>query len=275
MKIKLLFLSILAISILCMAGFTQASDHPGKEKKFPSVYKEGIVINGSSSEWENSLFSFNKKAQVNYAIVNDSAAFYICIRIADEGAQMKVLKSGIDLRFNTKGKKKAEANLHYPMGVRTEMGGGTNPGSRRDRKTMQLMFLLQMQDMELSGFRKDANGFQNIKSGRNGVFASVNWDTTSVMVYEARVPFSIFTTDVHAANPLAVGIIIKGAVKPKESHNEGVSEPAEGGMQGGGQGGMRPGSGLGNAGQMHGYNDNQKIFEDDEIWQSIGIDKKE
>jgi hypothetical protein len=245
MKIKSFFI-ILAITLISISGVPRPSDHPDKGKKFPSLYKEGVVVNGNSSEWDNTLFSFNKKAQLNYVIVNDSAAFYICLRIADESEQMKVLRSGIDLRFNTKGKKKAEATLHYPIGGRTDMGGRTDPGYHRDRKTMQLMFLLQMQDMELNGFRSGVNGFQNIKSGKNGITASVNWDSTSVMVYEARIPFSAFAEDVHAANPLAVGIVIKGAVKPKQEHSEGMSDVADGGMQGGqGQGGVHHGGGMG------------------------------
>jgi hypothetical protein len=236
-------------------------------------------VNGNSSEWDNSLFSFNKSAQVNYALVNDSSAFYICIRIANEAAQMKVLRSGIELRFNSKGKKKAEATLHFPIGGRTDFGGRLDAGEHRDRKTMHLMYLLQMQDMELIGFKNGVNGFQNIKSGKNGIMAAINWDSTNVMVYEARVPFNIFAGDVQIAEPLAVGIVIKGAPKPRQDQGEGMQEGGQGEMEGGhGQGrsgGMHPGSGMGREGQMNGLGDNQKMFEDDEIWQSIVVAKKE
>lgn len=271
MQMKL-FTLILAFPLMSVFGLTRTPDHGDKGKKYPSCYKEAIVVNGNSPEWENSLFSFNKSAQVNYAIVNDTSAFYICIRIADEAAQMKVLRSGIELRFNSKGKKKAEATLHFPI------GGRMNQGVQRDRKTMHLMFLLQMQDMDLSGFKDGVNGFQNIKSGKNGITAAVNWDSADIMVYEARIPFNVFTEDVRAANPLAVGIVIKGAPKPKEGQGQGKQEEGQGEMQGGrGQdrpGGIRPG-GMGREGQMQNSGDNMKMFEDDEIWRSIVVAKKE
>jgi hypothetical protein len=192
--------------------------------------------------------------------------------------QMKVLRSGIDIRFNSKGKKKAEATLHYPIGGRTDLGGRMNPNDHRDRKTIHLMYLLQMQDMELSGFKNGVNGFQNIKSGKNGITAAVNWDSVNVMVYEARIPFTVFAVDIRAANPLAVGIVIKGIPKPRDAQGREMKEGNPGDAQGGyGQdrsGGMRPG-GMGMEGQMQGPGDNNKMFEDDEIWRSIVVAKKE
>jgi hypothetical protein len=151
-------------------------------------------------------------------------------------------------------------------------------GDRRDRKRMHLMFLLQMQDMELSGFKSGVNGFQNIKSGKNGIMAAVNWDSTNVMVYEARVPFSVFAADIRAVTPIAVGIVIKGAQKPRQEQGERMQEGGQGEMPGGhGQGrsgGMHPGD-MGRDGQMGEHGENLKMFEDDEIWQSIVIAKKE
>jgi hypothetical protein len=269
MRLITLFLVFLFFSAF---GLTPSPDHGEKGKKYPSTFKEGVAVNGNSAEWENSLFSFDKSAQVNYAIVNDTSAFYICVMIADDAAQFKVLRNGIELRFNSKGKKKPEATLHFPM------GGRMNLGEHRDRKTMHLMFLIQMQDMELSGFKNGVNGSQNIKSGKNGFMAAVNWDSVNVMVYEARVPFNVFMEDVHAANPLAVGIVIKGAPKPKEGRGEGLQEGETGDMQGG-RGQNRPGGmhqgGMDRESRMQGSGENMKMFEDDEIWRSIVVAKKE
>ncbi|MCX6247617.1 MAG: hypothetical protein NTW10_07775 [Bacteroidetes bacterium] len=266
-----IFSLILIFPFISTLGFAGNSGKPDKGSKYPSVYKEGIIVNGKSSEWENSLFSYTKQALLNYAIVNDSAAFYICVRIADEGAQMKVLRNGIELRFNSRGKKKPEATLHFPIGVRM------NPDDHRDRKTMHLMCLLQMQDLDLTGFKNGVNGFQSIKSGKNGVMAAVNWDSTNVMVYEARVPFSVFAQDVRAANPLAVGIVVKGAPKPKDAQPGSTPEGNPTDMQSGrGQdrpGGMRPNAGM--EGQEENPSGNMKMYEDDEVWRSIVVAKKE
>lgn len=270
MRIKS-FLFILACIGTGLLAYTQKPVQKEKGKKYPSVFKEGITVNGNSLDWENSLFNFDKSAQANFAIVNDTGAFYICLRIANDAAQFKVLRNGIDLRFNSKGKKKPEATLHFPM------GGRMNFGEQRDRRTMRLMALLQMQDMEMSGFRDGFNGIQNIKSGKNGFMACLNWDSINVMIYEVRIPFRAFNTDINTANPLAVGIIIKGAPKPKEPRQD---------MQDGGQGDMRGGQGqgrhggmnhgdMGREGQMSEYGGNMQLFEDDEIWRYIVVAKKE
>ena len=273
MNVKL-FILILVFTVGNSFGFARSSNHHDKEKKFPSTYKEGIVVNGNSSEWANELFNFNKQAQVNYAIVNDTAAIYICLRIADDAAQMKILKSGIDICFNTRGKKKAEAKLHFPIGSKPDaMSSRVNPGDRRGRKNIHLMFLLQMQDMELSGFKSNVNGFQNIKSGKNGVLAAINWDSTNVMVYEARIPFTAFNQDVKSLEPLNVGIIIKGTPKPVHPPDDTQNGQDMAGQ--GNRGGMRPGGGVNQAQLMEQRADNQKMYEDDEIWRSIAIAKKE
>ncbi|MCX6245292.1 MAG: hypothetical protein NTU98_11375 [Bacteroidetes bacterium] len=263
-----LFLIIFMVSIY---GFPSNPDHSDKGKKYPSVYKEGIIVNGNSHEWEPSLFGFKEDAHTNYAIVNDSAALYVCIRMADEPQQMKALSNGMEILINSKGKKKPEATLQFPIGKKM------NPELRRDRKTTHLMYLLQMQDMDLTGFREGINGFQKIKSGKSGITVALNWDSANVMVYEARIPFQCFATDVRNAEPLSVGIIIKGAPKPKEGEGSGTAEGNPSDMQGG-RGHERPGSmpqdGMGMDGETHSMGGNMKMFEDDEIWRHIEVAKK-
>jgi hypothetical protein len=247
-------------------------DQTSKGKKYPSIFKESVVVNGNSQEWGDSLFGYNEAARVNYAVANDRAALYVCVRIADESQQMKALTNGIEILFNSRGKKKAEATLQFPIGIKM------NPELRRDRKTTHLMFLLQMQDMDLIGFREGINGFQKIKSAKSGITVALNWDSANVLVYEAMIPFNCFAGDIRNAEPLSVGIAIKGAPKPKQGEGNGTGEgnPAE---RQGGRGQDRPGTasqgGMGMDGEMHSMGDNMRMFEDDEIWKFIVIAKKE
>ena len=86
--------------------------------------------------------------------------------------------------------------MHFPIGGRTDMGGRMNPENSRDKKMMHLMFLLQMQDMELRDLKMGSMDFRILNQGKTVYMAAVNWDSTNVMVYEARIPFSVFTVDV-------------------------------------------------------------------------------
>ena len=151
--------------------------------------------------------------------------------------------------------------------------GNQNMGIQTDRKRIHMMMLLQMQDMELTGFREGVNGFQHYKSGRNGITAAVTWDSTNTMVYEARIPFMVFRGDITLSAPLSFGIMIKGTPKPKEGETDKMNEGGQEGMQGHG-GGMRPGSNLGHEQGMLGSNDTNQ-FEDDVIWRMMMIAKKE
>ena len=262
-----LFLFLFLVSF---HGFPGNPDQTGKGKKYPSLYKEGIVVNGNSQEWENTLFGYNESSRVNLAVVNDSSALYVCVRIADEPQQMKVLTNGMEILFNSKGKKKAEATLQFPIGVKMDQD------LRRDRKTIHLMFLLQMQDMDLIGFREGINGFQKIKSAKSGITVALNWDSVNTLVYEAKIPFNCFTADIRNAEPLSMGIVIKGAPQPKQGDVAGEGNPAD--MQGGpghtGQGTAPPG-GKSMNGEMQGMGNNMRKFEDDMIWRFITLGKKE
>jgi hypothetical protein len=269
MMTRYLFLVVLLSSLNVFPPDSYAS---GKGKKYPSVYKEGIVADGRSQEWESALFSYKEDSKVNYAIVNDSAALYVCVRIADEPQQMKALTNGMEILFNSRGKKKAEASLMFPIGMKM------NPQLRRDRKTTHLMYLLQMQDMELEGFKEGFNGFQKVKSARSGISVALNWDSTNIMVLEARIPFQCFPGDIRNAEPVSVGIVIKGAPKPKQGEGNGPSEGNPGGMQGGHnpdrQNQMQQ-EGMGMDGGTSPMGGNMKVFEDEEIWKFIVVAGKE
>ena len=274
-----IFIFVIISGVLVLA---KPPDLPGKEKKYPSAFKEGVIVDGNSREWDNSLFLYNKASQITYAIVNDTAALYICIRVADEQEQMKISHNGMEIVFNSQGKKKTGADLHYPIGggrLNEKLGpGGQSKGEHPDRKRIHLMMLLQMQDMELSGFRDGVNGFQNYKSGKNGITAVVSWDSTNTMVYEARMPFSAFREDITVSDPLSFGILVKGAQKPREGQGEGMQDGGPGGMsgqRGGGQGGgMRPGGGIGHEQGMLGSG-NTRQFEDDAIWHMMMVAKNQ
>src|SRR3978361_131259 len=75
-----------------------------------------IVIDGDVKEWGDSLRYYNKDKQLNYALANDQDNLYMAIRINDRSEQIRVLKAGLTLSVDTRGKKKESFSITFPVG---------------------------------------------------------------------------------------------------------------------------------------------------------------
>src|ERR1700712_1677740 len=76
----------------------------------------GIAIDGDIKEWGDSLSYYNKEKQLNYGIANDAENLYVAIRIKDRSEQIRVLRAGLTLSIDTRGKKKETFSITFPVG---------------------------------------------------------------------------------------------------------------------------------------------------------------
>jgi hypothetical protein len=262
---------LIALLLIPALAYPWPPDNKGKEKKYPAFYRTSVTIDGSAKEWEEGLFFLDKASRVHFALSNDSAYLYICIKIKDEAEQGKLMRNGMFFYIDPKGKKNREIFLQYPMPLSEEQESrivSHAPGEKPDQKKIKLMYQLHLQDMECGGFR-EANGIQNHKNNRSGIQASMEWDSAKVLTYEARFPLAIFPSDLSASAPFTAGVTIKGAGE-KPMHHEDNGMDASGNMRGsermGGQQG-RPG-GMQDAERM-------QMAEDDSFWLPFRIAKPE
>jgi len=261
-----------------------------KGKKYASFFKSGIIIDGKASEWQDSLFIRDIDAGISYAIVNDSDNLYICMKVPDESIQMKMLREGMDLWIDPNGKKNQVTGIHFPLATTLnppmKQGQGQAPPKPAERRKMKLIFLLQAKDMELTGFREEFNGFQNIQTGKSGVRIRLDIDTTDILVLEAKIPLKDIVVDLKNSNPVNAGFIIKGMKAPKMQEGEHGSDMGGRENRGMGQGGRGGGNdrmgGQGNGfNQAEGYPEGeqgrpgqgQKKFEDISVWHKFVIAK--
>jgi hypothetical protein len=258
--------------------------HPsgkGKENKFSGVFHPGVVIDGKAGDWNDSLFFFNAESGVYYSMANDSNSLVFCAKVCDEGQQMKALREGVEIRIDPKGKKSGIYSLRFPLSTTLKPtmppGGNQDPKSRRNAR---LVYILQAKDMELAGFKPEFNGIQSNTGGKGGAKAVMMLDSTGVLIWEARIPFKLFNTDLTKSEPLSAGIIIHGMNSQKPRNGE-ESHHNEGGGIGGNPGGQYPGGNPGmGQGMEGGYNgdrprpgSNDKMTEDVSLWKKFIIIK--
>ena len=124
---------------------------------------KNIAIDGDVKEWGDSLRYYNVEKQVNYALANDKDNLYIAVRINDRREQNKILKSGLTISIDPKGKKKETFSITFPLNVQ----GGTpvlnirnddnGPISQDERDDLMKERLTTLRGIKVEGF-KDIEG---------------------------------------------------------------------------------------------------------------------
>jgi len=275
------FLTLFIIPCIC---WSHPLSNKEKGKKYPSIYKGHINIDGKANEWPDSLFFLNPDAKIRYAVVNDSNNLYLCLKVFDDNQQMKMLRGGMEVWIDPAGKKSQSCGILYPLSTTLNPGGkmGLRTDDPNAMKQAKLMFLLQAKDLELTGFRDGINGMFSNVAGKSGVKAVLKLDSTNILIYEAVIPLADFKTDLNVSNPLSVGFIIKGLERPKnqngdDSHGSEMDNHESGGGMGGyggegghGGGGHHHQEGNQNEGAGAGYS-RQAMFEDTPMWLKLSI----
>ena len=270
--------TVLLLTLLPFLSFPSSPDKK-KEHQYPSFFMKGALMNGKAEEWPVNLFHFNKDADLTYATANDSTSFYACIKIHNQEQQMKFFKGGFEIWFNAAGKKKKNVCLRFPLPnslpPQNRYSSMTTDG-KPDLKKVRLMILLQLNQVELSGFRDDLNGLLSNKKNKAGIVAVVDWDSTGNLVYECKIPFSAFKEKMDEADPLMIGLIVKGIEKEQNKSGEKPGEKDDRDLDQIGSN-RTPGGGYPAGREEHNHSgfsrnwDEQKMQEDNTVWYETGI----
>src|SRR5689334_4746355 len=102
---------------LLFLAFSKAPGFYKTYKIFADTSHVVHVVDGSTTEWPDSAFHADKETLLNYAADNDGQSLFIALRIADFRAQMKVIRQGMKLFVDMRGKKKENMGIEYPIKV--------------------------------------------------------------------------------------------------------------------------------------------------------------
>ena len=222
-----------------------------------------VTIDGKISEWSNPLRFYDQETGMNYNISNDNYNLYFVCSISNEFLQTKILRSGLEFRIDTLGKKSFAVGIKYPTGkisvteLKPNIGPQTKEGSnvRPDRSGFRLKLLAEATEIQLVGFKPHLGKIITVSPPNNtGISAAIDFDSGGIMNYEAVIPFSTF----YELTPSDSGTVFNFQIKINPLPNSNNSSNGSSGMRGGGMrgggmggGGMR-GGGMGGGGMRGG-----------------------
>jgi uncharacterized membrane protein YgcG len=251
------------------------------------------VLDGSVSEWPENKFEIDKGTNIKYAIDNNAQDLYAALTIPDFRTQMKMMRMGMNLFIDLKGKKKENRGIEFP--VKREDGdytGGysgersdesrsnrdendqTN-GQRRkpDLKAIRNSMALNLIFMKLFGFTNGDPVKQGLQMPGTAQI-SYAWDSADVMHIEYLIPLKMLNENVESLKQknISIGWKINGVEMPATSSSSfgtsSMGNSGGGGRSGrGGSGGFSRGSGS-STGNSNNFSqaDREKMMEPQSFW---------
>ncbi|HWB62799.1 MAG TPA: hypothetical protein VG603_04750 [Chitinophagales bacterium] len=256
-----------AYLVLIIAGGCFSSAAAQQISSFSPV--KPVAVDGRPDEWPQPFRYYDGATKLQFAFANDTANLYICVKVTDEATQMRLLRAGMGLWIDTKGKKKETTGISFPIKQehsgngewrkRNEEGGEgntqpTEPMQQRDMlNRMKEHALLQQTTLRIKGFTGVADQDLPLKNDY-GINTSFNWDTLNTLCIEYKVPLALILghalTAADAAKPVSIGFVENALEMPNRNMPDAgeMGGPGGGGGMEGGMGGGGMGSGYGNGG---------------------------
>jgi len=250
----------------------------------------GITIDGDLKDWGDSLRFYNSDKQLYYTLANDQDNLYMAIRINDRSQQIRVLRAGLTLSIDTRGKKKESFSITFPVGdlsqndpaqsaADLQAAGGDVTQENRDE--LMRARLTKLREIRVSGF-KDIEGETITTSNTYGIKTAIDYDKDGYLVYEAAIPLKFFHADDLAKNEWAFNFKINGITRQGQNPNNPDQDgPGKAGRGGGGMaggGGGRGGRGGGRGGRMGGGNnapvDHSELSKSLDFWEKYYLSSK-
>jgi uncharacterized membrane protein YgcG len=266
---KLLFLVAIASSLF---SFNNGAFIGRKILSNDTTIKHSL--DGKINEWPPQKFEADAATQLKYAVDNDKQNLYLVLNISNSREQMRIMREGMELYIDMKGKKKESHGIEFPvkrdqaandimMNFKNDANGNINEQSSEQKKAMmkamRAEMALNLTSIKVFGFSEDKSEEQGlIMPGSANV--AFGWDSSDAMNIEYRIPLSFLENSSSAdQKEISVGWKLNGF--QMSSHNS-SSEYSGGGRHGGGgygSGGGHRGNGGGGYGNHEGNSNNQNF----------------
>lgn len=222
---------------------------------YPKFEKDTSIVNhsldGSTAEWPDSLFQTDKETNIRYAADNDAQDLFLALVLPDFRTQMKMMRQGMNLYIDLKGKKKEGRGIAFPMKRENDEGfNGSGSGNQEnnnqsrnfDKKAMRASLVMYLIKMKLFGFSGDEPAEQGLEV-EGSANVAFSWDSTDAMHIEYLIPLKMLG-DVASLNQktISIGWKINGVDMPTSSNNQNFSNTStspQTGRRGGGGGNFR------------------------------------
>lgn len=106
-KTRKFFLIIISVGVIFAMGVA-------KDKIVASTWcPEPLNVDGTSTDWQGVVLTFEKKVQVDYAFMNDSDYLYVFFVFKDPQYLSSINQTGMTIYFNVEGKKKKDYGINF------------------------------------------------------------------------------------------------------------------------------------------------------------------
>lgn len=278
-KTFILWLAVCALQpALASISCAQNKAVPNKLQPPPA----NITIDGDLKDWGDSLRYYNQDKQLNYTLANDQQNLYMAIRINDRSEQIRILRAGLTLSIDTRGKKKESFTMTFPVGDQSAEGktetaqdlqAGNSDVRQEDRDELMRAKLTKLREIKVTGF-KDIESETITTSNSYGFKVAIDYDKDGYLVYEAAIPLKFFHADDPEKNEWAFNFKINGITRSgqnKDNGNHDGMTPGGGGAGFGGGGGGRGGRG---GGRRMGGGSNNTAVDPSELTRSVDFWEK-
>ncbi|HEY1871184.1 MAG TPA: hypothetical protein VGG71_09005 [Chitinophagaceae bacterium] len=242
-------LSLSTIFLISFSNKPPINIHPTSFLTKDTSFKH--VLDGKATEWPSQKFEMDAGTGIKYAVDNDQHDLYLALLIPDQRMQIKMMRQGMDLYIDLKGKKKEGKGIEFPVKrdpseneQLINSGNSENPAQetpeqrKAKMKAMRATMALNLASMKVFGFSSNEPDEQGLlmQGSANVAFA---WDSTDAMCIEYRIPDSLISISSISEKEISLGWKINGFQKPTHPASSESSEGSHGrGGRGGGYGGQ-------------------------------------
>ncbi len=227
-------------------------------QEFPlgNFQKTPILADGNAEDWGLPLRFGSDGGALQYNITNDSRNIYVSVATNDQATQISILRAGISIYVDTKGKKNKTMGLSFPANEALE-GEHNRSVSPANYKKQNLM---DKDIFKTFGFINMENTNYAI-SDTSAIKMGINYDAFGNLIFESIIPLKyIFNKSLNAktAPSISIGIVLNpltmrsGNRGPNSAGGETGMRSGGGGMGGGMRGGGMSGGGMGGGGMNGG-----------------------
>lgn len=219
-----------------------------------------VTADGVPGDWALPLRFSNASYTLQYNVTNDNKNLYICVSSADDNTQLRILRSGMTIYFDPKGKKGKDISLHFPIQKMSDPAGRSRYGDNgngntinyqnraQNRDTRKEELLLQSNYYNTTGFLDMENGQFSPGDPKAPIQLAIKLNNNdSLLVYEVVIPLQHLVgadwLGKNAKKNCSVGVVIDAT--PGSGGGGGGPRPGGMGMRGMGMRGMGGGGGGG------------------------------
>ncbi len=236
--------------IYLLLFFTLSNCSP-KEYPLGNFQETPILADGNSVDWHLPLRFGSEDGALQYNITNDNNNIYVSVATSDPSTQMRMLRAGISVYVDTKGKTDKSMGISFPANEVSNMERINNrernssANKTADQTHFKKQLLMDNDIYKTFGFINMDNRIYDV-SDTTALKVGINNDAYGNLVFEAIIPIKfVYNKPFNAKNApsLSVGIVLN----TMNNETRTASAAGEGGMRSGGGmgGGMRGGGGMG------------------------------